>query len=312
MTNREARVAERPERVSVVIPAFNAERTIRRAIASALRQDDVELEVLVVDDCSSDRTVEEALAIGDTRVRVIRQERNAGVSAARNAGVHAATGTLIAFLDADDEWLPGKLRQQLLALAADPVASLVSCDSEIHRVDGSVVRHHETVSVSGGREAWKALLRGNFVPTPTVLCRRVDLIAVGGFDQSLSFAEDLDVWVRVAQRGGIVVVDRVLVRIYGQPTGLSRSQPLAERFVLLPLVERHLVAAGALLTVAERRAILGENCFNIGYRLYRSRRWASAIVPLLRAVRYGWRPLRASLFAVDCALGGPLLRARHR
>ncbi len=105
--------------VSVVMPAFNAEATIASAVASVRRQTRGDWELIVVDDGSADRTaaLAEMAAALDRRIRVIRQ-RNQGVSAARNAGIEAATGRYLAFLDADDTWLPGKLQRQVSFMSA--------------------------------------------------------------------------------------------------------------------------------------------------------------------------------------------------
>ena len=124
-----------PVRVSVVIPAFNAEATIEGAIASACRQTERRLELIVVDDASGDRTsaiVAEAAAV-DTRIRLLRQPANAGPAAARNRGIAAARGDWIALLDADDSYLPDRLAK-LLELAdrigADMVAdNILLCDA---------------------------------------------------------------------------------------------------------------------------------------------------------------------------------------
>src|SRR6476469_10004419 len=97
--------------VSVVIPAYNAERFLGEAIESVLAQGYAHFELIVVDDGSSDRTAEVARSFGD-RVRTIEQE-NSGVSAARNAGTRAAGGELLAFLDADDRWSPGWLERMV-------------------------------------------------------------------------------------------------------------------------------------------------------------------------------------------------------
>lgn len=103
-----------PGRVSIIMPAWNAAATIERSIASVLTQDHADFELVVVDDGSTDATADivTRLAAGDVRVRLLRQA-NAGVAAARNAGIAAAEGRYLAFLDSDDWWYPGKLRRQL-------------------------------------------------------------------------------------------------------------------------------------------------------------------------------------------------------
>src|SRR4051794_17952991 len=98
--------------VSVVIPAFNAARHLRASVASALSQEGVELECIVVDDGSTDGTAEVLASIEDDRLRCLHKENRGTASDARNVGMEAARGDYVAFLDADDVWLPGKLRRQ--------------------------------------------------------------------------------------------------------------------------------------------------------------------------------------------------------
>jgi glycosyltransferase involved in cell wall biosynthesis len=107
---------ERPPKISVIIPAYNRAGAIRLSAESVLRQTVSDLEVIVVDDASSDGTPEAAEAIGDPRLRVIRLAENRGPSGARNAGMEAARGEWIAFQDSDDEWLPSKLERQFAAM----------------------------------------------------------------------------------------------------------------------------------------------------------------------------------------------------
>src|SRR5687768_9511372 len=110
-------------RVSAIIPCYQMAHCVGDAVASALAQEGADVEVVVVDDGSTDEPAV-ALAKYAGRVRIVRQE-NRGLPAARNAAARAATGDLLAFLDADDVWLPGKTRLQLAALAANPAAAFV-------------------------------------------------------------------------------------------------------------------------------------------------------------------------------------------
>lgn len=134
-----ARDAASPERVSVVMPAWNAAATIERSIESVLTQDHAHLELVVVDDGSTDATADivTRLATGDARVRLLRQA-NAGVAAARNAGIAAASGRYLAFLDSDDWWYPGKLRRQL-ACMRDSGAMVSYSAYERYATDGRLL-----------------------------------------------------------------------------------------------------------------------------------------------------------------------------
>ncbi len=189
--------ADRPLRVSVVIPAWNRAATIARAIGSALAQDPSPLEVIVVDDGSTDATPEVVAAIGDPRLSLITQA-NGGVAAARNLGIAEARGELVAFLDSDDEWLPGKLAAQLAAFrAGGPRLGLVYTGFESVAADGTATRHEAR------HRGWiyRDLLARNVVTGcgSTVMVSRAALDLVGGFDTALPANEDYDLVLRIAR-----------------------------------------------------------------------------------------------------------------
>lgn len=215
--------------VTTVIPAYNAGAFVAKAIDSALAQG-VAQQIVVVDDGSTDDTAEVVAAYGDS-VELIRQA-NGGVSAARNRGIAAAGGEFIAFLDADDVWLPGKLGAQLDLFGADPGLGTVICD-EIHVTsEGSVVRPsflatrrcHDELPAAPARLTrpltW--LVRESFFPTSGVLVRREVLRRAGNFDTSLSICEDRDLWLRLALQGPVGLVPEVLLRyLTGRADSLS-------------------------------------------------------------------------------------------
>lgn len=183
--------------VSVIIPAFNRADTIIRALRSVFAQDGATFEVIVVDDGSTDGTGDVAEALADPRVRVVRQA-NAGVSAARNRGIAEAQGDLIAFLDSDDEWLPGKLAAQVSLLhAGSPCLGMVYSGFESVAADGTCSAHRAR------HRGWiyRDLLARNVVTGcgTTVMFRRDALEMVGGFDPALPCNEDYDLVLRVAR-----------------------------------------------------------------------------------------------------------------
>lgn len=196
------RVAEQPG-ISVVIPTHNRADLVQEAVRSALAQDWSPLEVLVVDDCSVDDTVERlhALMERDARLHVIALDRNGGASAARNLGLVEARYEYVALLDSDNEFVAGKLRRQM-GLLQETRDGAVAFSGYTHMTDATT---SADVLLDGWSEAPDAaierLLEGCCVNTSTLVAPRAALLDAGGFDEELICAEDHDLWLRLAARG---------------------------------------------------------------------------------------------------------------
>lgn len=213
--------------VSVILPAHDRARTVRAAIDSVLAQDFTDLEVIVVDDASTDATVAQVAAIGDPRLRLLRHDTNQGVSAARNTALAAARGTLIAFQDSDDLWLPGMLAAQVAALDAAPAAVASYCGMTVENPEavggkGSFYMPPRDHPVRSG-DLLTALLGGNFISTQTLVVRRDALDRAGPFDPALPALVDWDFVLRLSALGPIVLVDEPLVRQRYSDNSLTRS-----------------------------------------------------------------------------------------
>ncbi|MSO54317.1 MAG: glycosyltransferase family 2 protein [Rhodospirillales bacterium] len=206
--------------VSVILPAFRAEATIRRALASVAAQTLRPKEVVVIDDGSSDRTADEARAmagaLGSITLRVFRQD-HAGPGAARNRALREATGTFVAFLDADDEWLPAKIARSIAFLTEDLV--LVAHDGIIVSADGAQSLNACAQRFVEHRDPFVTLYRKGFIDTCSVVARRDTVIAVGGFDESLPNAQDFDLWLKMLAQPGnrFLVFAEALVRYHLTP-----------------------------------------------------------------------------------------------
>jgi glycosyltransferase involved in cell wall biosynthesis len=265
--------------ISVIIPAWNRAREVCRAIDSALAQTLPPLEVIVVDDGSTDETPEVLARYGD-RIRVLRQD-NQGVAAARNAGIAAARGDLLAFLDSDDVWLPRKLELQAARIDADPGLGLVHCGvefegtgihldgmegpvaSEILRLDRSVILGH-----------------GSGVMVP----RRV-AEEVGGFDPRMRVSEDWDFCYRVASRYRIGFVAEVLVLIARHTTGLHNDIARMEQGMLLALEKAFADPAVRPL----RRHAYGRLHRILSGCYFEQRQWRAFIRHFVKSMRWDWR-----------------------
>lgn len=213
--------------VSVVIPAYNAEHTLLRTLQSVLDQTFKNIEILVVDDGSTDRTPEIARSLSDG-VRCIVQE-NRGVSQARNRGIEAARGTYIGLLDADDVWHPDKLTKQLAVLDADPgvmgsYVGLVRVTAEGDIIDHVRAREFDDLCRS-------LLLHSSVIPgsSSSLLLRRQVFDLVGFFDPTLSQCADWDFLIRASLKVPLAPVDKSLVRYRTATGNMSSNIGLLER-----------------------------------------------------------------------------------
>lgn len=194
--------------VSVVLPTFNAAGFLRQTIDSILHQAIENIDVIVVDDGSSDQTVEIARSYGK-KVSVIAQA-NQGVCAARNAGLAEAKGKYICFLDHDDYWYPNKLKNQLLQFQKDPELGVVyseflrwpaNADGEF-QVPDSLPLFAESDAIDQGYSGWiyHLLLSDCWVLTSSAMIKVEALAKVGAFDLKLPYSEDWDLWLRLSQQ----------------------------------------------------------------------------------------------------------------
>jgi glycosyltransferase involved in cell wall biosynthesis len=214
-------------RVTIIMPAYNAAETIGDSIESVLQQTYRNWELIVIDDCSTDKTFEIVQSYSNTQIKLLRLEENKGISAARNAGVREASGEYIAFLDSDDLWLPKKLEIQIIYHRANP-----SC----------MISHTAFIAFHGkkkGSKLWRQKFvcakrkRGNLLPllyyntivaTLTVMMRRSLFMDLGGFDIEIHGCEDLDLWIRIAQNGyQFGYINEILGRYRTNPGGISKN-----------------------------------------------------------------------------------------
>lgn len=197
-----------PPLVSVVIPVYNCEAYVGEAVQSALDQDHPNIEVIVVDDGSRDGSVDVLKRFGD-RIRLI-QVRNGGPARARNAAMAVAKGRYLAFLDADDVWLPGKVSAQVAYLEAHPDTGACytewsvwksSPGGDFSRPEIVEPQINATPTIDPDRSGWiySRLLFDCELLTTTVMLRTSVAASVGHFDPSLSVGEDYDLWLRLSQ-----------------------------------------------------------------------------------------------------------------
>jgi len=208
--------------VSVVMPAYNVAWCIARAIDSVLAQDYRSRELIVVNDGSTDGTLAVLQGYGGT-ITVIDQD-NRGMSAARNEGIRRARGTYVAFLDADDWWLPGKLSRQVELMQGRPEIGFCSTVARVEDGDGRLLNLWRCPN--GGTDILATIFSQNAAIAggcSAVVVRRDVLDRVGLFDESLRGFEDPDLWMRLAAVSGYACIDQTLAVILRREKSVSRN-----------------------------------------------------------------------------------------
>ncbi len=198
--------------VSVVIPTYNRENRIKESVESVLNQTYANLEVIVVDDCSTDSTRSVIESIRDERVKYILLSENGGPSKARNEGVKAASYEWIAFHDSDDCWLPNKLWKQMKYLEENEDCLMVYCGYKSIYEDGregSTPSRNDGLSLSG--DIFLPLLIRNSIGAPTMVVNRNKFLESGGFDENRKCLEDWEFAIRFARNNKVGFVDEDLM-----------------------------------------------------------------------------------------------------
>ncbi len=268
---------------SVVIPLYNKERFAPATVASALAQSLPPLEVIVVDDGSTDGSACAVSAVRDARLRLVRQP-NAGVSAARNRGIELARGDWIAFLDADDAWHPGMLAALARAHAACPQADLLGTRFRTVLDAATAPRlpawrvpasFREVEVIDDLRQRW---MRNTPLCSSSAAARAARLRAMGTcFAEGESYGEDLDMWFRLADQSPVAVVDAPYATIRGAVPGSLSERGERERRGLPPFLVRMQAQAldgtlparhreSALWFVAQQQVTLARQALAAGRR----------------------------------------------
>jgi glycosyltransferase involved in cell wall biosynthesis len=208
--------------VSVIIPAYNRSNTISKTISSVLEQTYQDLELIVVDDGSTDDTAEVTQSFTDPRVKLINQE-NKGAASARNTGIHNSQSDYVTFLDSDDFWSTTKLQEQVLVLEQNKNVGVVYSWTDYVGEADEFLYHGPRPLFSG--HVCHELLKHNFIVNGSnLIVRRSSLLEAGGFDKSLQSAHDWDLWLRLALITEFQVVPQV--HVFYRETSNSLSSNL--------------------------------------------------------------------------------------
>ena len=263
--------------ISVIIPSYNRARTIEKSARSVLNQTYTDLELIIVDDCSSDNTAEvvAALAAENPRVRYIRHEQNQGACAARNTGIDAARGEYIAFQDSDDAWRPEKLERQMAAIEQCQ-AEICYCVLERHNYPKSLKLHYP--ELPDGPVTYETFIAKAHASTQTLLVK-TEVCRECHFDITLKKLQDYDWCIRAGRDHSIVFVDEVLVDVYLQEDSITSQQTADEKTIAAyeVLLAKHdqtareypSFALRLLSTIGRQRACLGDRSGDEYYRAYK-------------------------------------------
>lgn len=213
-----------PPAVTVLIGAYENERTVARAVDSILAQTERSLELIVIDDGSRDGSADAAQeAIGDDpRGRVMRLDRNQGIARSLNAGLEAAAAPIVAIQDADDYSAPPRLERELSVLAGRPEVAVVG--SRMREVDAEGRELRPRTSFAAG-DVGPVLMRFNPIPNGSAAFRKDVALALGGYDARYRYATEYDLWLRIAERHRLFTLDEELcTRVMGGGNVAARAE----------------------------------------------------------------------------------------
>jgi glycosyltransferase involved in cell wall biosynthesis len=291
---------------SVILPTHNRASVLPRAVRSVLAQTHRDLELIVVDDASTDESVRVLADIDDPRLIVLRLDAHHGAAAARNRGIAAARGTYIGFQDSDDVWDAHKLKAQIEALrSAGPDVGVCVCSYRHHKGGTSRTVAHRP-GVLRGERVIDVLLTEKSFGTQTLLLRRETLAAAPAFDESLPRAQDFELCLRLASTGPFVFLDDALVDIYHSEDSIS-ADPFRFAAAIRAIVDKH----PALFRAHRRGHAL--QLFKAGKYYALSGHYSSCVPLLLQSMRLNpWNWKSAALLLGVLSGIVPLVRKRSR
>ncbi len=292
--------------VSVVIPTYNSASAVREALESVLAQTYSDFEVIVVDDGSTDNTESVMRSFGD-RVSYLKQD-NRGAGAARNQGIQRSRGEYVAFLDSDDLWLPTKLAEQVPLLDRDSEIGLVYSDWAVVSEQGETDSSHLRNLPAASGYVFDDLVQSGFILTSGTVVRRSCLDDVGYFDETLSIAQDYDLWLRICYRWKVALVNKPLVTKRNWNGSLSSNLPktAAERIMLF---EKGLKSFRDMTPRSRRlvRRQVALNYWDLGYHHFDRMLLKEARKNFISSLKHDWTNRRALGYLAASYFPAPLV-----
>lgn len=222
--------------VSVIIPVYNRQDTIARALDSVLGQTYQNIEVIIVDDGSDDNTMAVLNSYSDSRIRIFSQNHK-GACAARNRGINEAKGFYIAFQDSDDEWMPDKLSKQISYMEANHF-KVCYCPHELHDNGIHIIPSDYLLKEKYEEYIEKTLKSGNVISTQTLVLEKNVFDRVGKFDIEMPRLQDYELVIRIAPQYKIGYCAEVLVKVYRQKISIDRDNG-AKKEAIYQLLKKH-------------------------------------------------------------------------
>ncbi len=272
--------------VSVVLPAYNRETLVRRAIESVLTQTFGDFELIVVDDTSTDDTYKVIETYSnDTRITICRNESNVGPGASRNRGIRMSKAPYVAFMDSDDRWLPEKLARQVEAIEQHPGCDVCYCGALYYAAEQCYYLPITGTMKSYAGDLSREILFGNPTTPQTLLVRRELLAKVGLFDETLEINEDWDLAIRLAQATEFAFVAEPLAIIYRTPNSVS-SNRLKDAYFRERLLDKSRDLYSSCPSAKSRQYYIASGSFR------RNGKYGSAVKTLLKSLysRHQRRP----------------------
>ena len=271
--------------VSIVIPAYNAAKYIGETLESVRAQTFRDYEIIVVDDGSRDNSIGVAARFGGV---ICTRQSNRGAAAARNIGIHLARGKYVAFLDADDLWLPRKLEKQMAYCEANPGTQWIYSDGLVFDsyTDRIVCRIGNRVQLHQGDVLHPLLLR-SFIPSATPVVKRDALYETGLFNESPDrrMAEDWCLWLRLARRHPLALIDEPLARIRLHGENSSRMASPATLYRNRRGLLADTIASNPRIPASVARCALSGVSLSAGMRHLRRREFGGASRMFLEAMK---------------------------
>ena len=267
-----------PSTVSVILPTYNRAHTVKRAIESVLHQSHADFELVIVDDGSTDNTIDVINEITDRRIQILRHKTNRGAGIARNTGIQASQGKYIAFQDSDDEWLPGILEKQVRVLRQTEQTTdgigVVYTKFWRRKGDRQIVFPINNSRKLEG-DIHESLLFGNLVTTQTALVKKSCLNELGLFDENLACLLDWELWIRISKVYRFKHISEPLAIVNYSPEGIS-SHFLALAKANEYILEKHASSFKRSKYAHAQQLYLTGNFFYLGGEFHRGKAYLTS------------------------------------